>query len=322
MKTPNINFVGNRKKFYIFSCCLIAVILIFAAVFGVSMDVQFKGGAMLTFGYQGELDMDAVKSTVSDSFDQKNISFQTGNDIANNETLTITLPGTQTVTTEQLDALISTLNTQYPENVFVQNSVSNVNPTIGKEFFAKSIVAVAAACILILLYVAIRFRKIGGWPAGSMAIVALLHDMFVVFGVFVIFRIPLNGNFIAAMLTILGYSINDTVVIYDRVRENEKLYGKKMPLEQLVNLSINQSFARSLMTTITTCLALGVVCVVAAVYKLDSIYTFAMPLMFGMVSGVYSTICIATQLWVDWENRKGKGKGKHKGKQKPAAQNG
>ena len=85
-------------------------------------------------------------------------------------------------------------------------------------------------------------RRIGGWSAGAMAIVALLHDMFVVYGVFVLLRIPLNGNFIAAMLTILGYSINDTVVIYDRIRENSGLYGKKMSLPELVNLSINQSF--------------------------------------------------------------------------------
>ncbi len=309
-KTPkkpiNINFVGNRKKFYIFSCCLIGFSLVFALVAGVKMDVQFKGGAMITLGYQGEADLDAVKTTVEGSVSQKDLTFQTGVDVSGNQTLTITLPGTNTLTTDQLDSLISTLNETYPDNAFSQISVSNVNATIGKEFFIKSIVAVVSALLLILLYVAIRFRKIGGWPAGSMAIVALIHDMLVVFGVFVIFRIPLNGNFIAATLTILGYSINDTVVIYDRIRENTSLYGKrKMSMDQLVNLSINQSFSRSLMTTITTCLALAVVCVVAAVYRLDSIYTFAMPLMFGMVSGVYSTICIATQLWVDWQDAHG-----------------
>ena len=137
------------------------------------------------------------------------------------------------------------------------------------------------------------------------AIKGIDHKVFVVFGVFVLLRIPLNGNFIAALLTILGYSINDTVVIYDRIRENSALYGKKkMSLAELVNLSVNQSFARSLMTSITTCLALGVVCVVSVIYRLDSIYSFAFPLLFGMVSGVYSTICIATPLWVDWKNKK------------------
>ena len=304
-KTPSINFIGNRKKFYTFSCALIAVVLVFCGIFGVKMDVEFKGGSMITLAYEGDADLNDLKSTIGTELGKSNLTLQTGSDISGNQTLTVTLPGSDTLTTEQLDNLRAALNEQYPDNNFVQNEVSNVDATIGKEFLLKSVVALVAACVLILLYVAYRFRKIGGLKAGSTAIVALLHDMFVVFGVFVLLRIPLNGNFIAALLTILGYSINDTVVIYDRIRENSALYGKKqMSLAELVNLSVNQSFARSLMTSITTCLALGVVCVVSVIYRLDSIYSFAFPLLFGMVSGVYSTICIATPLWVDWKNKK------------------
>ena len=304
-KTPSINFIGNRKKFYTFSCALIAVVLVFCGIFGVKMDVEFKGGSMITLAYEGDADLNDLKSTIGTELGKSNLTLQTGSDISGNQTLTVTLPGSDTLTTEQLDNLLAALNEQYPDNNFVQNEVSNVGATIGKEFLLKSVVALVAACVLILLYVAYRFRKIGGLKAGSTAIVALLHDMFVVFGVFVLLRIPLNGNFIAALLTILGYSINDTVVIYDRIRENSALYGKKqMSLAELVNLSVNQSFARSLMTSITTCLALGVVCVVSVIYRLDSIYSFAFPLLFGMVSGVYSTICIATPLWVDWKNKK------------------
>ena len=304
-KTPAIRFIPNRKKFYGFSCALIAVVLVFCSVFGVHMDVEFKGGSMVTLAYQGEADLNALKSTISGELNQSNLTLQTGSDISGSQTLTVTLPGSQTLTTEQLDNLLTTLNEQFPDNAFAQNEVSNVNATIGKEFLLKSVVALVAACVLIMLYVAYRFRRIGGFKAGATAVVALLHDLFVVFGVFVILRIPLNGNFIAAMLTILGYSINDTVVIYDRIRENSALYSKKqLSLPELVNLSINQSFSRSLMTTITTCCALGVVCAVSIVYRLDSIYTFAFPLLFGMISGVYSTICIATPLWVDWKQRK------------------
>ena len=304
-KTPSINFIGNRKKFYTFSCALIAVVLVFCAVFGVKMDVEFKGGSMITLAYEGDVDLNDLKSAIGSDLGKSDLTLQTGSDISGNQTLTVTLPGSDTLTTEQLDNLLASMNEQYPDNNFVQNEVSNVDATIGNEFLLKSVVALVAACVLILLYVAYRFRKIGGLKAGSTAIVALLHDMFVVFGVFVILRIPLNGNFIAALLTILGYSINDTVVIYDRIRENSALYGKKqMSLAELVNLSINQSFARSLMTSITTCLALGVVCVISVIYRLDSIYSFAFPLLFGMVSGVYSTICIATPLWVDWKNKK------------------
>ena len=304
-KTPHINFVGNRKKFYTFSCALIAIVLVFCAVFGVKMDVEFKGGSMVTLSYEGDVDLPSLKSEIGSQLGQNDLTLQTGSDISGNQTLTVTLPGSQTLTTEQLDDMLTAINEAHPENNFEQNEVSNVNATIGKEFLFKSLVALVAACVLILAYVAFRFRKIGGLKAGSTAIVALLHDMFVVFGVFVILRIPLNGNFIAAVLTILGYSINDTVVIYDRIRENSALYSKKqMGLAELVNLSVNQSFSRSLMTSITTCLALGVVCVVSVIYRLDSIYTFAFPLLFGMVSGVYSTICIATPLWVDWKSKK------------------
>ena len=304
-KTPHINFIGNRKKFYTFSCALIAIVLVFCAVFGVKMDVEFKGGSMVTLSYEGDVDLPSLKSEIGSQLGQSDLTLQTGSDISGNQTLTVTLPGSQTLTTEQLDDMLTAINEAHPENNFEQNEVSNVNATIGKEFLFKSLVALVAACVLILAYVAFRFRKIGGLKAGSTAIVALLHDMFVVFGVFVILRIPLNGNFIAAVLTILGYSINDTVVIYDRIRENSALYSKKqMSLAELVNLSVNQSFSRSLMTSITTCLALGVVCVVSVIYRLDSIYTFAFPLLFGMVSGVYSTICIATPLWVDWKSKK------------------
>ena len=302
---PGRKFDGNRKKYYAFSGVLIAVVVLFSFVFGVKMDVEFKGGTMLTLGYQNEIDLEAVETTIETATGQTDLTLQTGTDIAGNQTLTVTMPGSDNMTTEEVGALLTTLNEQYPDNAFDENEINNVNPTIGKEFLLKSVVAVVTACLLILVYVAYRFRKVGGLEGGATAIVALLHDLIIVYGVFVLLRIPLNGNFIAAMLTILGYSINDTVVIYDRIRENSALYGKRqMSRGELVNLSINQSFGRSLMTSITTCVALGVVCVVSIVFKLESIFTFALPLLFGMISGVYSTVCIASQLWLDWQQRK------------------
>lgn len=110
-----------------------------------------------------------------------------------------------------------------------------------------------------------------------MAVLALLNDLMVVFGTFVLLRAPLDGNFIAAMLTILGYSINDTVVVYDRIRENRGLLGKKASFEELVNHSVNQSARRTIITTVTTVMALGVMCIVSKLYGLDSIFTFAFP---------------------------------------------
>ena len=300
------DIIGNRKKFFLFSTVLIVFILLFSLVFGVEMDIQFKGGAMITYGYQGEISLSAIQGDIQ-SVLGSNVTLQTGSSIATGaQTLTISMPGTQTVETSTVEALSETLTGAYPEMNFQQLSMNNVDPTIGGEFFAKSIVAVVAASVLILIYIAVRFKNIGGWPAGCMAIVALIHDLIVVYGVFVLMRVPLNGNFIAALLTILGYSINDTVVIYDRVRENRRLYGNTMDFTALVNKSINQSLTRSVKTTVTTLLALGTVCVVSLIYGLDSIFTFAFPLIIGMISGVYSTVCIAGPLWVEWELRKQK----------------
>ena len=295
-----------RKRFLTFSACLMAAILLCAVVFGVRLDTEFTGGAMITLSYEGEFTTSEVQKTASAALGSNDLTLQSGENVATGEqTLKISMPGNETVTTDQVENLLDSLNENYPDNQFAQLSLSNVSAAMGTKFLQKSLVAVVFALILILLYIGIRFKNIGGLTGGMMAVLALVNDLMVVFGTFVLLRTALDGNFIAAMLTILGYSINDTVVIYDRIRENSALYGKKqMSLAELVNLSVNQSFARSLMTSITTCLALGVVCVVSVIYRLDSIYSFAFPLLFGMVSGVYSTICIATPLWVDWKNKK------------------
>lgn len=302
------NFVNARKKFFTFSGVIIALILVFSIVFGVQLDVQFKGGAIVTYTYQGDIDEAAVQTVVDDTLASQ-ASLQTGDNAATgNRALTITLPGGQTLDVETLEGLTVAMNEAFPESGFEQLEVNNINPTIGNQFLIKSVVAVLLASLLILAYIAFRFRKIGGWRGGMSAIVALVHDLIVVYGVFVVLRIPLNGNFIAALLTILGYSINDTVVIYDRVRENAGLLGRKVPFADNVSQSINQSLRRSINTTVTTVMALACVCVVAGIYGLSSIFTFAFPIMIGMVSGVYSSVCIAGPLWVLWEGKKGKKK--------------
>ncbi len=298
------DFIGNRKKFFALSLVLIVVIALCAAIFGVEMDIQFRGGAMLTYSFSGDVDANTLAEDVMLSFGES-ASTLMGNDVATGrKTITISLAGNSTVQPETVSAFADILNEKYVDNDFEQLSLNIVNPTMGNEFFLKCIVAVVLASLLILIYISLRFKNIGGLSAGAMAVVALVHDLIIVFGVFVIAQIPLNSNFIAAMLVILGYSINDTVVVYDRVRENKKLYGKTMGVEQLVNLSINQSLKRSINTTISTVLALGTVCVVSGIYGLTSIFTFALPLIVGMISGVYSTIFIAGPLWVTWMKHK------------------
>ena len=304
-----INFVGLRKKFLVFSSCLMAAIVLCAVVFGVHLDTEFTGGAMITLSYDGSFEMAQVQQTAADALENTGLTLQTGENVATgDQTLKISMPGTETVTTDQVEALLDSLNETYPDNNFAQLSLSNVSAAMGTKFLQKSLVAVVFALVLILLYIALRFKNIGGLTGGMMAVLALVNDLMVVFGTFVLLRTALDGNFIAAMLTILGYSINDTVVVYDRIRENRTLMGKKASFEELVNHSVNQSARRTLITTITTVMALGVMCIVAKLYGLDSIFTFAFPLMMGMISGVYTSLCVSTSAWVLWSERKPKTK--------------
>ena len=299
-----IDFVGLRKRFLTISTCLMAAIILCAAVFGVRLDTEFTGGAMITLSYQGEISTSEVQKTASTALENNGLTLQTGENVATGEqTLKISMPGNETVTTDQVENLLTSLNEQYPDNAFAQLSLSNVSAAMGTKFLQKSLVAVVFSLLLILLYIGFRFKKIGGLTGGLMAVLALLNDLMVVFGTFVLLRTPLDGNFIAAMLTILGYSINDTVVVYDRIRENRALMGKKASFEELVNRSVNQSARRTLITTITTVMALGVLCIVAKFYGLDSIFTFAFPLMMGMISGVYTSLCVSTSAWMLWSER-------------------
>ena len=300
-----INFVSLRKRFLTISACLMAAIVLCAVVLGVRLDTEFTGGAMITLSYEDSFDLSAVQKTASAALGSKDLTLQTGENVATGEqTLKISMPGTETVTTDEVQNLLDSLNEQYPGNAFAQLSLSNVSAAMGTKFLQKSLVAVVFALVLILLYIAFRFKKIGGLTGGMMAVLALLNDLMVVFGTFVLLRTPLDGNFIAAMLTILGYSINDTVVVYDRIRENRSLMGKKSTFEELVNHSVNQSARRTVITTVTTVMALGVMCIISKLYGLDSIFTFAFPLMMGMISGVYTSLCVSTSAWVVWSERK------------------
>ena len=304
-----IDFVGLRKRFLTISSCLMAAIVLCAVVLGVHLDTEFTGGAMITLSYEDSFTMSDVQKVASSALENNGLTLQTGENVATgDQTLKISMPGTETVTTEQVAKLLDSLNKSCPDNNFEQLSLSNVSAAMGTKFLQKSLVAVVFALVLILLYIALRFKNIGGLTGGMMAVLALVNDLMVVFGTFVLLRTALDGNFIAAMLTILGYSINDTVVVYDRIRENRTLMGKKASFEELVNHSVNQSARRTLITTITTVMALGVMCIVAKLYGLDSIFTFAFPLMMGMISGVYTSLCVSTSAWVLWSERKPKTK--------------
>ncbi|MEM1483289.1 protein translocase subunit SecF [Oscillospiraceae bacterium PP1C4] len=298
-----IDFCGKRKLWFSISIGLILFSMAIALFFGVELDINFRGGSIVTYSFSGEVPKEAFESTVEEILGQK-VSLQEQKDIATDAmNYVVTLSAKSGIAPEKQIEITTGLQKAFADNNIQVVSLSNVDPSIGREFFVKSMVALLAASVLMIIYIGFRFRKMGGWSAGVMAVVALMHDIMIVFATFVIFRIPLDDNFIAVSLTILGYSLNDTIIIYDRIRENKRLRVCKT-IDELVNKSINQSLTRSLNTSIATVLSMVVVCIMALVYNVDSILTFAFPMTLGMISGSYSSICIAGPLWAMWQNHK------------------
>lgn len=311
MKLKEFNFIGAKKISLSVSAALIAVILLCSLIFGVRLSVQFSGGTIVTYTYEGEINAGAIQSVAKDTV-EKELSVNMKAGISGLDSFEIVLDEKEGLDSELQAKLDAALAEKFADNNVTFLSNSTVNPTIGSEFFIKSLVAIGFAAVLIVIYVAFRFKKISGWSAGVMALVALLHDVLIAFGVFVMFRIPLDFNFVAVVLTILGYSINDTIIIYDRMRENQRLYGSSMTREQLANRSINETLSRTVNTTITTLFAIAMICIVAVISNVESILSFSFPLLIGMISGTYSTIFIVCPLWCMWQAHKDKKKPKQR----------
>lgn len=309
MKTFHIRFYEDRKIFFAISLSIIAIGIIFNFIFGADLDINFKGGALVTYSYSGDVNSGDVENIVQDA-SGRNVSVQISKDMTSSDNAanlaTISFSGTGTLSLDTQQAITAALNAKYPDAAFTVKETNSVDATMGASFFIKCLVAVIITFILLDLYIALRFRKIGGMAAGMFAIVALLHDVAMVYFTFIIFRISIDANFIAVVLTILGYSLNDTIVIYDRIRENRRLFGPKTGADVLVNTSINQTFTRSVYTALCVVMSIATVLVIGLIYNLSSVTTFALPMMIGVVSGAYSSICIAGPLYVMWEKHKQK----------------
>ncbi len=180
-------------------------------------------------------------------------------------------------------------------------SSNSVNASIAGSFFAKSLVAVLLTAALVVVYVGFRFRKIGGVSAALTALCALVFDVLITFCTCIIFRLQLDSNYLAVILTILGYSLNDTIVVYDRVRENKKL-NPQLSVGENMDLSLSGVITRNIVTTVTTVLAVITIIVVSEIYGLTTLRTFAIPMAAGLLSGCVSSLFIAGPLWVKWCN--------------------
>ncbi len=292
------DFVGNLKVFAIISAAIILVGIVFNVIFGTQMDIAFKGGTQLRYSYSAQPDVAAVETVAKEVLGAD--AEAALDDINNTTVVSVTLPGE--ITTKQQEDFTNRLEKDFKDNGFASFSSNTLSASMGLKFFLRCLLAVVLAALLLLVYVGFRFRKIGGLSAGVTALIALLHDLVIVYFTFVIFRIELNENFVAVMLTILGYSLNDTIVIFDRIRTNRSKMNA--PIEEVVNVSLNQCLRRTIVTSLTTCVAIATVAIVAAVMHVDSIISFAVPMLFGSVSGCYSSVVLSAPIWALWYKKK------------------
>ena len=300
MKNFNIDFFGKKRTFFTISLVILAIGIVFNVIFGTKMDVQFAGGAVIKYNVTDEVSQEEVQKIVKDALG-RDCSVTTNKVISNGENqVTVTFAGNEGITVEDQKTVATALSENYADVSFEVAESSSVDPTMGAKFFQKCIVCFGITVIFLLIYIALRFKKIGGLAAGVTAVIALVHDVLIVYFVFVIFKMNINDIFIAVILTIIGYSLNDTIVIFDRIRENKRLHGKD-DYPTVINLSLNQTMTRSIITSLTTFIVLLVVYIVALVYGLTTVTSFALPMMIGVVSGCYSSLVIAAPLYGMWE---------------------
>ena len=296
------DFCSKSKLFFIIGFALILISLL-STFTGVDVALEFKGGTIITYSYTGDVDESSISKELT-SLVGATVKVEQGDSLdSDTKTLSLSFTSTEGLTIDRQNEVTNKVKELCPDNEVELLDANDVNARSGGEFFAKCIVAAVFAALILIVYIALRFKQISGWSAGVCAVLGLLSTLIVTYGCVVLCRFEIDSNFMAVILTLLGYAVNDTIVIYDRIRENRALMGKKGSFEELVNQSVNQSARRTLITTITTVMALGVMCIVAKLYGLDSIFTFAFPLMMGMISGVYTSLCVSTSAWVLWSER-------------------
>lgn len=298
--------VNNKKMLKI---CLIvyAIVIItgilFSIFMGLKLDINFSGGARITYSYTGDIKQADFTSAVKTALD-KNFTVSKNESLAGNtKTYTINLSGKNALSTEIQENITKALSEKFADNnieIYDSNSVSS---SVAGSFFAKSMVAMVLTALLVVIYVGIRFKNIGGISAALTALCALILDLAVTFCTCAIFRLQIDSNYMAVVLTILGYSLNDTIVVYDRVRENKKYYPQ-LSLNDNMNKSISGVLTRNIVTSVTTVIAVITIIVVAEIYGLTTLRTFGIPMAFGLVSGCFSSLFVAGPLWVLWKERK------------------
>lgn len=286
-----LDFVNPRRWWYLLSLLIIIPGLIALGFKGLNLGIDFQGGSLLQVHFERAVDTAQVRQALDEfGLEKAPVIQSTGEGEF--------LLRTEELSDERSDQLIAFLQQRLGNLSILRHE--KVGAVIGEELTQKAAYSLVIAAVLILLYITFRFE----FRSGVAAVLALVHDVLVVIGVFAIFQIEVDSSFIAAILTILGYSINDTIVVFDRIRENRKNYPR-MDIVELVNRSITQTLTRSINTVLTV-----IFCLVAIlIFGGQTTRVFALAMLIGVVSGAYSSIFVASPLWVDflrWQKGKRK----------------
>lgn len=293
------SFYAHKKILYSISIGFMVIGIIGILLRGgVALDIQFTGGALLKYTYQGEVNADDVAGAASEILGRQTTAQLTNDYVTHENRIVLTLAGEYGMSSEEQTNFLNKLNAKFPDAKFVSAESSLVQPFYGHRFLQRSLLAVVLAIILILIYEWFSFRKIGGLLAGLSAIIALFHDLLIAFFTCVIAGVPIGDSFVAVALTIIGYSINDTIVVFDRIRENRRVYPKES-LENIADLSVSQTMTRSINTNIAVAISVLMIYVLATRASLDSVISFALPMVISSVLSIYSTIALCAPLWVD-----------------------
>ncbi len=296
----------NSKKVLKIVLITYAIVIIAGIVMGIvaglRLDINFSGGARITYSYTGDVKQEDFTTAIKGAID-KDFSVSKNESLAGDtKTYTINLSGKNALSADNQEAITTALEEKFKDNKIELYDSNSVSSSVAGSFFAKSMVAVVLTAVFVVIYVGIRFRKIGGFSAAITALIALILDLAITFCTCIIFRLQIDSNYMAVVLTILGYSLNDTIVVYDRVRENKKYYPH-LSLNDNMDLSIGGVISRNIVTSVTTVLAVLTIIVVAEIYGLTSLRTFGIPMAFGLLSGCFSSLFVAGPLWVCWKEK-------------------
>ncbi len=281
------NIIEKRAIFFIISAVVIIAGIVGLIVNGgLNTDIDFTGGTEMYVDLKADFNENAIRDALKGVVDVSSVQ-KAGEQEASIRT--------KELSSEERIKVTEALKAAFKDSEVL--STDNVSATVGSELWSNAAISIVVVALLMLVYITFRFELLSGLSA----VIALAHDMLVMISIYSIFRFPVNTSFIAAILTILGYSINATIVVFDRIRENTR-FLRKESFKDIVNKSIWQTFARSINTSVTTLITL--VCLY--ILGVPSIKEFVLPLIIGVVAGCYSSVFIAGQFWVLFKGKNAK----------------